>query len=351
MFPSKLEPHDQPRILDIRQGHNSFNLGDEITKGLRKYPRSIPSLLLWDDSGLELFDRFSQRPAYYSFHSEIEILSRYGSSIGANIPADSLLLELGCGAIRKTRLILSGLRKQPKPIHYIALDVSRESLYASLAELEREFADCRFISIAGLLGTYDDCIAWLSGLKSLRERQSVTIMFLGNSFGNIKSPDEASGFLERFSTACQHAQLACRFLVSTDICQKHVKVLEAYNVQTPEFRTFLINALRSANLALGYEAFSPADWIASNWLDIYERTLRLYVTAKHDLLIPLPLPGNKSGTVTIRKGERIHLINSAKWNEEDMGSICKQAGFQIQQRWKDVTGDYCVYLLAQDAGW
>ncbi|KAI8945775.1 histidine-specific methyltransferase [Xylaria longipes] len=350
MSPIKLGPEGQPQILDIRQGHSSFDLGEEIVNGMRCQPRSLPSLLLWDDRGLKHFDRLSQKPAYYPFHGEIEILRKYGSSIGSSIPVNGILLELGCGSIRKTKLLLSGLRKQNKPIHYFALDVSRESLESSLGQMRREFEGCHFITITGLLGTYDDCITWLRGLEMAQQYRSVTIMFLGNSFGNMESHEEASFFLERFRLACRRANLVCRFIVSTDICQNDAKVLDAYNIKGPELQSFLLHALESANLALDYRAFNPADWTTSTCLDNRERTLHCYVTAKSNLLVPLPVSRNEIETVAICKGERVHVIGSGKWSKEAMGSISEQAGFQIQHYWKDDAGDYCMFLLTQEAG-
>nr|ABF29401.1 hypothetical protein [Xylaria sp. BCC 1067] len=344
MSPSRLGPEGQPQVLDIRQGHSSFSLGEEILNGMRCQPRSLPSLLLWDDRGLEHFDRLSQRPAYYPFHGDIEILCKYAPSICSALPANGILLELGCGSIRKTKLLLSGLRKQNKPIHYFALDVSRESLETNLGQISSEFEDCHLITITGLLGTYDDCITWLSGLKRAQENISVTIMSLGNSFANMKK-QEASLFLERFHIACRHAHLACHFIISTDICQNDAKVLDAYDVQTPEFQGFLLNALESANLALDYQAFNPADWTTSARLDSCERALDFYVTAKHDLLVTLPVSCNERETIAVRKEERVHLVTSGKWSKEAMGSICEQARFQIQQTWKDNAGDYCKHSI------
>lgn len=97
MSPRLLEPEDNPIIIDIRQRDDSLDLKGEINAGLRSQPPTLPSLLLWDDEGQKLFDQFSQTPSYYPFHSEIEILGRHGSDIGATAPADGALLELGCG--------------------------------------------------------------------------------------------------------------------------------------------------------------------------------------------------------------------------------------------------------------
>ncbi|KAI0533539.1 histidine-specific methyltransferase [Xylaria digitata] len=345
MSPIKLELEEQPQLLDIRQGQSNFDPVAEITRGLTSQPLSIPSLLLWNDRGLKLFDRYTQIPSYYPFHSEIDVLRLYSASIGASMPAGGVLLELGCGAIHKTKLILAGLRKQQKPVHYFALDLSPESLVASVLELRRSFQDSPFITITGLLGTYDDCITWLSGTKSLREYHSMTVLWLGNSIANMDNPGEASVFLERFSTACERAQLACLFVVSIDICQKDAKVKEGYS--GPEIRDWLLNSLETASLALGYDSFSSADWSDSTWMDNYNRTLHVCLAANRDVVIPLPSPVNGNESVTIRKGQHVTMIRSGKWKEETVGDMCEQAGFRIQQRWKDGDGDYCVFLLGQ----
>lgn len=267
-------------------------------------------------------------------------------------------------AIRKTKSILSGLRQKKKPVHYFALDVSRQGLTASLDELRNEFKDSPFITITGLLGTYDDAVSWLAELKNARSLGSVTIMWLGNSIANLDSHDQASAFLARFNKACQQSHLACRFVISTDNCQRDAKVLEAYDVERPEYRDFLLNALEAANRVLGYDAFSAADWTPGSWLDQRERNLQFFVTARRDVLVQLSPATNGStngkaagahggtthGTnaVTVRKGERVRLVTSGKWSEADMGQICARAGFRIRQSWKDASGDYSTFLMVTE---
>ncbi|KAI1430746.1 histidine-specific methyltransferase [Xylaria sp. CBS 124048] len=347
MSPSKLEVEDQPFIIDIRRGHSIFDPTEEVNIGLRSQPPALPSLFLWDDQGQKCFDRLSQTPTYYPFHSEIEILQLYGANIGASVPADGMLLELGCGAIRKTKLVLSGLRKLQKPVHYFALDVSHESLAAGVQELRDSFHDSELITITGLLGTYDDGVAWLNELKCPGFNPSVTIMWLGNSMCNMDNQHQASDFLARFRTACQESQLACRFIVSTDICQKDAKVQAAYNVHGPELRGFLFSALEVANQHLACDVFSYADWMPYAWLDDYDgRTLHVGMVPSRDVSVPLLSADGGAETVVIPKGQLLYLISSGKWSEGDMGAIAGQAGFSIQQRWKDGDGDYCVFLLA-----
>jgi hypothetical protein len=88
---------DGCEIYDIRQDTKSTSLKQEIIQGLSADPPSLPSLLLWDDRGQELFDSFSQTPSYHPFHSELEIINKRAADIARSVPDKSALIELGCG--------------------------------------------------------------------------------------------------------------------------------------------------------------------------------------------------------------------------------------------------------------
>jgi uncharacterized SAM-dependent methyltransferase len=91
------EPEKDPRIFDIRHDYENLHLKGDVINGLATQPRTLPSLLLWNDQGQKLFDILSKTPNYYPFHSEMKILSQHGMEIGRNVPQDGALLELGCG--------------------------------------------------------------------------------------------------------------------------------------------------------------------------------------------------------------------------------------------------------------
>lgn len=86
-------------VFDIRQDVDYIGVPETIINGLSSDPPSLPSFLLWDDKGLELFDRFSQTPSYYPFHVEIDILNRCASEIAGSVPHGGAVIELGCGCV------------------------------------------------------------------------------------------------------------------------------------------------------------------------------------------------------------------------------------------------------------
>lgn len=95
------------QIVDIRStsatgtddAFGDSNLIESIVAGLDKpyNQKSIPTLVLYDNRGLQLFDQITYLPEYYLTNAEIDILKRKGDEIVAHIPDGSAIIELGAG--------------------------------------------------------------------------------------------------------------------------------------------------------------------------------------------------------------------------------------------------------------
>lgn len=85
------------QLQDIQQRRVGTSLPELIVQGLSSTPLKLPSLLLWDDEGLDLFDALTQTPAYYLHDKEVEILAQHANDMAERIPPGSVLIELGCG--------------------------------------------------------------------------------------------------------------------------------------------------------------------------------------------------------------------------------------------------------------
>lgn len=85
-------------FTDVRSKPGETDLRQEIIKGLRSRPREIPSLLLWDDEGLKLYERLkTECQEYYVSRKEEDLISQNATEIAAEIPTSGTLLELGSG--------------------------------------------------------------------------------------------------------------------------------------------------------------------------------------------------------------------------------------------------------------
>ena len=87
-------------IFDIRRSIKEASLIDDIVQGLSggEYGgKELPTLLLYDEKGLKLFEDITYLDEYYLTGTEIKVLERHASDIAAEVPSDSVLLELGSG--------------------------------------------------------------------------------------------------------------------------------------------------------------------------------------------------------------------------------------------------------------
>lgn len=59
----------------------------------------MPTMLLYDAAGLQLFEDVTYLEEYYLTNAEIEVLKNYAGEIARLVPAGSILLELGSGYV------------------------------------------------------------------------------------------------------------------------------------------------------------------------------------------------------------------------------------------------------------
>ena len=87
-------------ILDIRQGHFNLSIVDQMRDMLNPAPgqeKKLPTLLLYDEKGLRLFEDITYLDEYYLTNAEIEVLEAYADQIAENVQAESMVVELGSG--------------------------------------------------------------------------------------------------------------------------------------------------------------------------------------------------------------------------------------------------------------
>ena len=92
------------RIIDIQSRHEVDQLSQEIINSIKlpdisQGPRRIPSMLLWDQEGLKLFEDITYTDEYYLTQTEIGILERSSNEIAQKIQPGSMLIELGSGLV------------------------------------------------------------------------------------------------------------------------------------------------------------------------------------------------------------------------------------------------------------
>ena len=91
-----------PHIIDIRKDGALTPLVDQIRSGLHPEDgkeKKLPTLLLYNEQGLKLFEKITYLDEYYPTSQEIEVLQCYADRIADRIAPSpgSIVVELGSG--------------------------------------------------------------------------------------------------------------------------------------------------------------------------------------------------------------------------------------------------------------
>lgn len=88
------------KIIDIRVDTAQSDIVADIKKGLRPEDggeKQLPTLLLYDEQGLRLFEKITYLDQYYLTNAEIGILEANADQMARRIQPGSALVELGSG--------------------------------------------------------------------------------------------------------------------------------------------------------------------------------------------------------------------------------------------------------------
>lgn len=318
-------------IIDIRSVAVEINLKTEITSMFRPKngPRQLPTLLLYNERGLQLFEKITYLEEYYLTNDEIEILTKHATEMAEYIPSGAMVIELGSGNLRKVNLLLQALDKAGKNIDYYALDLSREELERTLAQVP----SYNHVKCHGLLGTYDDGRDWLKTAENTSRQKC--ILHLGSSIGNFNRSD-AAAFLKGFSDVLGPND---KMLIGVDACNDPARVYHAYNDKEGITHEFILNGLRNANEILGETAFIEGDW----------RVIGEYVYdeegGRHQAFYA-PIRDTMVMGELIRSHDRIQVEQSLKYSKEESKRLWSKAGLEEVTEWT-YGNEYGLHLLAK----
>ncbi|KAL8964816.1 MAG: hypothetical protein Q9183_004202, partial [Haloplaca sp. 2 TL-2023] len=333
----------QVHLEDVRQNEVGLSILDELHDQLRPQDdgeKKMPTLLLYDEKGLKLFEDISYLDEYYPTNAEIEILQKNAMAIANLLPEGCTVLELGSGYgstipaqdhlppnLRKVEILLDAIEVLKKRVDYYALDLSKPELQRTLAAVPTHY---HYVRCCGLFGTYQDGLTWLE--RPEQEGRPKWILSLGSSIGNF-GRGEAASFLQGFAKKLGRKDA---MLVGVDACQDKDKVYHAYNDRLGKTHEFLLNGLRHANRLLGKEVFQTGDWkVIGEYDEVAGRHQAFYSPIK-DVVID---------GMFIEAGTRIRVEESYKYSIAQSDELWYRAGLVKQACFGNSTNDYHLHLL------
>ncbi|MEQ8836377.1 MAG: L-histidine N(alpha)-methyltransferase, partial [Lacipirellulaceae bacterium] len=152
----------------------------DVIEGLSSSPKTLPCKYFYDRRGSQLFDRICELPEYYPTRTETKILEENAAAISDAIGEGTVLVEYGSGSSTKTVPLL---KAAPNLAAYVPLDISRDHLLETSAELRRQLPG---LPIKPVVAEFTSEVELPEEFADVRR----TVFFPGSTIGNFP-PEEA----------------------------------------------------------------------------------------------------------------------------------------------------------------
>ncbi len=303
-------------------------LRDATLRGLRREPKQLPTVWLYDERGSQLYEEITRLPEYYLPRREREILRARSSEIAARTQARTLV-ELGAGNAQRTRLLLDALA--PTLERFVPLDVSEEFLRTTAEALAAEYPR---IVVDAFVGDFE------SDLNALPAGGPRLIALLGSTIGNFY-PAQRRRFLSAVAGALDDEDA---FLVGVDLVKDVARLEAAYNDEGGVTETFVRNALaavdRELDATFDQSRFAyDARWDPEReWMDIGFCARETHTVSIRAL----------DFGIAFAEDEQLRVEVSTKFRRDRLELEAGDAGLGIDAWWTDEAGDFAVALMTRE---
>lgn len=299
----------------------------DVREGLTATPKQLPPKYFYDERGSELFEEITQLPEYYLTRAERLLLERKIAEIVASIKPCSLV-ELGAGSATKTRIILDAMRESGCAECYVPIDVSKDFLEATAAQLQADYSDVRITPV----------VSDITEPFSLPPVASPTLVaFLGSTIGNFPR-DQAVSILSHVAAAMGPSD---RFLLGADLVKEPTILNRAYNDSRGVTAAFNLNILERLNRELKAN-FPVGDFEHRAFYSSEHRRIEMHLVARRALTVVIP----EIGEISFREGESIRTELSHKYDRAKIEDILAASGLSIE-RWMPADDGSFALALAR----
>ncbi len=300
---------------------------EEVKYGLRQPQKKLPSKYFYDERGSELFEQITRLDEYYLTRTEKSILETNISEITDCIGPRAMLVELGSGSSKKTRLLLEELSSLAA---YIPVDISKEYLLKVVNSLRMDYPKISIIPVFADYTSHFD----LPDLGESYKKQ--VVFFPGSTIGNF-SPATARLFLDTIASLTDDN---AGMLVGVDL-KKDKDVLEAaYNDKQGITAKFNKNMLVRLNREIGTD-FRPDSFAHHARYNEKEGRIEMHLVAQKEQRVKV---GDEE--FEIEKGESIHTENSYKYSLGEFEEMVSD-WFTVDKVWTDEQNYFSLQFLTK----
>ena len=305
----------------------SARMVEEIREGLTARPRWLPSKFFYDDRGSRLFEDITRLPEYYQTRTEERLLAGIADEVIARVrPVE--LVELGSGAGRKIRLLLTAMARAGGLERCALLEINARYLAESARALTEAFPG---VSVRGVVGDFLDDLALL-GAGGGR-----LAVFFAGTIGNLH-PGQVPAFLT--SVAAQLAP-GDAFLVGLDLVKDVARLEAAYNDAAGVTAAFNRNILRVLNDRLGAD-FDPEAFEHVAFYDRSHAWIEMRLRAARPQRVRVPAAGLD---LSFAAGEEIRTEISCKYTRASFEAMLPRTGLAPDRWYTDPADLFALALL------
>ena len=297
----------------------------EVLQGLEKEQKQLPSKYFYDERGSHLFEEITELDEYYLTRTEIDIMQSNMPDIIHTVGNDVVLMELGSGSSRKTRLLLDHLSCITA---YIPVEISEQFLESVVQNLATGYPD---LTVKPISTDYTQPFE----LPEINQQYSQLVVFYpGSTIGNFHPP-EAKQFL---NTVANLMEPNDAMLVGVDL-KKDTDVLEtAYNDQNGITAAFNKNILHHINRKLDGN-FDSDNFKHHAFFNADEGRIEMHLIAQKDHTITVA-----DEDFSFLKGESIHTENSYKYSVKEFKELVTP-WFTVNEVWTDPNNYFSLQYL------
>ncbi len=308
------------------QPHVTRPLVAHVFEGLSEDRKQLPSVLLYDARGSQLFEQICEQPEYYLSRAETRLLGEQAAAIAGCCGPRAAVIEYGAGSGRKTQLLLDSLEE---PASYVPLDVDAEQLDAACRAMRRRFPT---LPLHPLVQDFRQFVSLPPVVTRAARRVA---FFSGSTIGNFR-PLEAVALLNsiRESMGSQGA-----LLIGVDLLKDRTVIERAYNDAAGVTAAFNLNVLARLNREVDATFDLAGFRHRAVWNEEHERIEMSVVSQRAQA------PSVAGISIALAAGEEILTEYCHKYSPEGFAALAHIAGWTVHHAWIDAESQYSLQFL------
>lgn len=303
---------------------NGHEFAVAVEKGLSGKPKRLPSWLIFDDRGSEIFQEIVRLETYLPAVSEIEIIHTHQQFIADLIISQKALqiIDLGSGDGSKSMVLLEHLIQKNQRIHFMPIDISAGAVKNLVATLRSKFKNTS-LTVTGIASEY------FQGLSAIPRGQFERnfVFYFGVTIGN-QDYSSAGKFLRRLWGVLNDGDFV---MIGFDLMKNPKLLYRAYNDAGGVFQKFNLNLLDCINQKLGAN-FVKQNFIQEAHYNEQSRAVESYIYSIEEQTVQIAALNRE---FHFQAWEAMQTEFSYKCTMPEIEALAQNNGFQIVEHLLD----------------